>query len=89
MSGFLLERTDVYLDTAKKGNCRYHHVLEIIAPYISERKYDKQLMEENLRALPLFQTEFCGDFSRKNNCFSQYPWLGSGYALEELDGNRV
>jgi hypothetical protein len=46
-------------------------------------------MEVTLRALPLFQTEFCGDFSRKNNRFSQFPWLGSGYALEELDGYRV
>ncbi|QND12437.1 hypothetical protein HB775_18760 [Rhizobium leguminosarum bv. trifolii] len=85
-----MESTDAYLDTAKGGNCRYPHVLEIIAPYISERKeYDKQLMEVTARALPLFQPEFCGDFSRKNNCFSQFPWLGSGYALEELDGYRV
>jgi len=35
---FHLERTVVYLDTAKGGNCRYPHILEIIAPYISERK---------------------------------------------------
>jgi hypothetical protein len=30
--------TVVYLDTAKGGNCRYPHILKIIARYISERK---------------------------------------------------